>query len=253
MGAQDHLGACLLWVHVDDVLLHAPTKAKLIEGLNHFMDTAVEVGLICNPRKVIPPSQSVKYCGFIYTSITTPMLSIPEDKRTQALAIFRYCQSQCKKPFPALSLAVVTGILQSLVDATPSRIGHTFLRRLHDAMALFEKATEDLPWHPAQSYYNYVVLGNDAWANLEWWRLALETYIHRPIRPVHSDTLTLMFGDGSGTGTGGTLETVTGETTTPLDMWMGVWDRQVYHFSSNWKELCTIRLALQQEAKRPHI
>ena len=29
--------------------------------------------------------------------------------------------------------------------------------------------------------------------------------------------------------------------------------RPYYHFSSNWKELCTILLALQREAKCPHI
>jgi hypothetical protein len=30
------------------------------------MDYAVEAGLICNPVKVVPPCQEIKYTGFIF-------------------------------------------------------------------------------------------------------------------------------------------------------------------------------------------
>jgi hypothetical protein len=102
---EDGLRACLMWVHVDDFFVHAPTKAKLIEGLNRFMDMAVDVGLLCNPKKVVPPAQIVKYCGFLYDSVNIPTLSIPEDKRTRALAIVQYCPS--KRQSKQVSLFVV--------------------------------------------------------------------------------------------------------------------------------------------------
>jgi hypothetical protein len=49
-----------------------------------------------------------------------------------------------------------------------------------------------------------------------------------------------MWGDGSGTGTGGTFAIPGG----PLRMWKGRWNPIVYKFSSNWKELSTLKLSL---------
>jgi hypothetical protein len=51
-----------------------------------------------------------------------------------------------------------------------------------------------------------------------------------------------MWGDGSGTGTGGTFELPSGL----LCMWKGKWTPAVFHFSSNWKELSTLKLSLLQ-------
>jgi hypothetical protein len=49
-------------------------------------------------------------------------------------------------------------------------------------------------------------------------------------------------GDGSGTGTGGTFELPGG----PLRMWKGKLTPAVFHFSSNWKDLLTLKLSLLQ-------
>jgi hypothetical protein len=49
-----------------------------------------------------------------------------------------------------------------------------------------------------------------------------------------------MWGDGSGTGTGGTFVVPKG----PLRMWKGKWTPCVYKFSSNRKELMTLKLSL---------
>jgi hypothetical protein len=35
-----------VWINVDDVFVYDPTRAKLIDGLNSLMDTAVRLGLI---------------------------------------------------------------------------------------------------------------------------------------------------------------------------------------------------------------
>jgi hypothetical protein len=246
---DDGVSPCsLIWVHVDDFLIHAATREQLVSSLNAFMDLAVVVGLLCNPVKVVPPAQCVKYCGFLYDSVAIPTLKIPEAKRSKALAVVEYCQSKRGKAFPRLCLAVVTGLLQSLVDATPSRIGQTFLRRLINA--LHGSEPEPGPYDPRRKYYTYVILDELAWADLEWWRLALSSSVCRPVRARKSGTLSTKFGDGSGTGTGGTNETYEGAATTPMEMWMGTWDAHVHHFTSNWKELCTLKLSMEQESKR---
>jgi hypothetical protein len=51
-----------------------------------------------------------------------------------------------------------------------------------------------------------------------------------------------MWGDGSGTGTGGTFVLPDGL----LQMWKGKWLPVVYAFSSNWKELATLKLSLER-------
>jgi hypothetical protein len=51
-----------------------------------------------------------------------------------------------------------------------------------------------------------------------------------------------MWGDGSGTGTGGTIKLPQ----IKLQMWKGVWCPAVYKFSSNWKELATLRESVRR-------
>jgi hypothetical protein len=36
----------------------------------------------------------------------------------------------------------------------------------------------------------------------------------------------------------------------PFEMWMGVWSPKVYHFSSNWKELQTLKATLERARRR---
>jgi hypothetical protein len=78
----DGLPAALLWAFVDDFMIHAPTKRKLIQALNAFMDLALRLGFICQKVKTKPPAQVQKYCGFIYDTTNIPTLQIPEEKRS---------------------------------------------------------------------------------------------------------------------------------------------------------------------------
>ena len=168
---------------VDDFFLHAPNFGKLERVLRQFLGQAVEVGLLCNPEKAVGPSQIVKYCGFLYDTTSVPSLRIPTPKRTKALAVLDYIQSFRGQEVPCLLLAIVAGVLQALVDATPSRIGQTFLRRLHDQVHIVEdEVAKSL--NPAFKYYFKVVLGEAAWMDLEWWRLFLLHPIARTVRPL---------------------------------------------------------------------
>ena len=51
-------GTVLVWVYVDDFLIHAPTQEMCQEGLRLFMDTALDCGLLCHPDKLVPPTLS---------------------------------------------------------------------------------------------------------------------------------------------------------------------------------------------------
>jgi len=98
------------------------------------MELAVEIWMLCNPVKVVPPSHVVKYCDFLYDMTTIPTLRIPESKRTRAIALLDYIESRRDWLVNHLSLFIVGVVLQSLVEATPSNIGQTFLCRLNDTL-----------------------------------------------------------------------------------------------------------------------
>jgi hypothetical protein len=114
-------------------LLNGPTWAKTA-ALTGLMDFALEVGLLFNPKKVVSPSQRVKYCGFIYDTTGIPTVEVPADKGDRTLAMLVYLFTQRHTEISRLTIAVVYGVLQALVDATPARLGQTFLRRAYTAM-----------------------------------------------------------------------------------------------------------------------
>ena len=125
-------GAVKIWAFVDDFLIHGPTQEKTSRALSLFLDLAVDCGMLCHPKKLTPPQQVVKYCGFLLDSRAIPCLRIPVEKRARALAIVEHLlESPPSREYSRLSLAVAAGVLQSLVDATPIRLGHTYLRRFH--------------------------------------------------------------------------------------------------------------------------
>ncbi|MGH7974468.1 MAG: hypothetical protein ACREBR_02985, partial [bacterium] len=126
---RDGLPILLIWIHVDDVFLHGPTAEKLIDGLNHVMNVALRLGLICQAAKTKPPSQTQKFCGFIYDTTDIPCMRVPEEKLSRSRALVSYLQHGQKQKLARLTLAVVLGVLQSLVPATPGNLGSTFLTR----------------------------------------------------------------------------------------------------------------------------
>jgi hypothetical protein len=93
----------------------------------------VDCGLLAHPKKLTPPQQVVKYCGFLFDSRGVPCLRVPVNKHERALAIVEYLLDAPNhgQVFSRLSLAVAAGVLQSLVEATPLRLGNTYLRRFH--------------------------------------------------------------------------------------------------------------------------
>jgi hypothetical protein len=246
--------AVKMWVWVDDFIIHGPTFKKTMAALHYFLDTTVKIGMLCHPKKLTPPAQVVKYCGFLFDTRGVPCLKIPVSKRERSYAIVQHLiKAPPYRRWSRLSLAVAAGVLESLIEATPRRIGHTYLRRMHSVVHPEGLGTGLDP------YLTLTSLPPEVLTDLKWWAIFLKEGGGRYARATMSATLVPTWGDGSGTGTGGTYELpdapftgpASGELPEgrPLRMWKGKWSPLVYHFSSNWKELQTLNLTLQQLEK----
>jgi hypothetical protein len=201
----DGLPVGLVWAFVDDFMIHALTCKKLTDSLSAFMDQALRLGYICQKVKCKPPAQRQKYCGFIYDTTEILTLRIPEDKQSHGLAMIHFLKGGGPTfELSRLTLVVVTGLLQSLVDATPQRIGQMYLRWLYDRLHMLDDPHRK-PAGPS-FYFTCMDLTDYEWLDLAWWESFLET--PRPVQAYSSQqgTIGISFGDGSGSGTGGTVQ-----------------------------------------------
>ena len=154
----------------------------------------------------------VKYCGFLLDSRVIPCLRIPVSKRERALAMVDYLvESPITRKFSQLALSVIAGTLQSLVEATPRNMGRTKLRRFYSTVW-----PEGLG-SGAEPYYTLASVNHAIRQDLLWWHACLLKGKRCFARSKASATLVPMWGDGSGTGMGGTFTAPDG----PLCMWKG--------------------------------
>jgi Reverse transcriptase (RNA-dependent DNA polymerase) len=235
-----------IYVFVDDFLLHGPTYSLTCQGLSLFMDEAVRVGLLCHPKKLIPPQQRVRYCGFELDTQTVPSIQLPEDKRCRIEAMIQYVITR-HLHIPGLAVAVITGVLEAIIEATPSRYGSHYIRALYDTLGILP-GDSHLPPQYAR-YYQMVCLSSEALSELCWWKTLLEKPVIRKAYVQRTNVVTSLFGDGSGTGAGGTItfgapsQTIT---------WMGAWTSSNDR-SSNWRELRTVLASLQHIYGLPEV
>ena len=244
---SDGLPVVLIWIHVDDILIHGPTLSKLKAALDHILSVTVRLGLICHPSKTSLPSHRVKFCGFEYDTSSTPTLHIPQSKVSRAIAITTYILSDTESLLSRLLVSMVLGYLQSLVPATPGNIGAALLRPVY--FDLHTSATSSLP-NTKEAYFSIMDLGDRSRACLQWWVDALSCGLQKQSQPTDVATMGVAWGDGSGTGAGGTFNHVSPHiifTVINLDVWKGVWSPQVTTFSSNWKEMRTLCQSLANE------
>jgi hypothetical protein len=218
----DGIPAVLCKGHCDDFLVHGPTYDTTFRALTAFLNCAVDVGLLCHPGKLAPPAHVVKYTGLLFDTVREPILRIPPYKIDKALAMIDYILDHGNH-LSRLSLAVVVGVLESLVEATPTCVGHTFLQHLHENLHPHDWEDSDLP------YFSLTTLDERDIRDLNLWKWLLQHNEGRSARAAKSGTLIPSLGDGSGTGTGGAVRYADD---TNFEMWMGVWSPRVYHFSS---------------------
>ena len=240
----------LIWMHVDDVLIHGPTLEKLIEALDLLLDTTVKFGLICQPSKTVAPTQNIKFCGFVYNTQSIPQLLIPDNKISRAIAMIDYLTHGCDHSLARLIVSMVVGFLQSLVPATPGNIGASFLQPIYKD--LHHLQANDTPG-TKQFYYCSMELSLKSQLCLDWWKQALTLGLSKQSQPRDVANIGISWGDGSGTGAGGTINFLTmgsKDTNIDLDIWMGTWDTAGISATSNWKEMCTLKQTLENERKR---
>jgi hypothetical protein len=246
----DGLPACIIWIHVDDLLIHGPSYEKCLAGLIQVLELSVKLGFICQQVKTVPPCQSVKYCGFIYETAGIPTMKIPEDKISRALSQTSYVL----RPDTHLSrigLAITIGNLQSLVPATPNNIGASFLRHAYNSLHA-TRACSCLNYLEFYSEEN--TLSTLSQLDLKWWFQALHSGLSSSVQVQHTAHLGVSWGDGSGSGTGGPFEWVSPDKGPHPTMctWMGTWSPTVHHYSSNWRELRTLVATLSPTEQGIH-
>ena len=166
----DVLPAVLLWIRVDDILIHAPTKSKLEKALTHILQTTIRLGLIYHISKTSPPSQRVKLCGFEYATSSVPTLCIPQNKSSRAIEFIDYLLSGLQPFITCLVVSMVLGYLQSLVPAAPVNIGANFLRPMYDDL---HSLTDKQILQTKQSYFCAINLSIRIRQCLQWWVDAL--------------------------------------------------------------------------------
>jgi hypothetical protein len=216
----DGLPACLIWIHVDDIFLHGPTREKCTSALKNILDLTVLVGLICDPTKLKPPAQIQKFRWFLYDSVGTPKLRIPDNKVVRALALLDFLMRGSRTVICSLALAVVVGTLQSLVPATPNAIGASFLHHVY--LNIHNETLENFD-DIHDFYHSGLALEALAQEDFSWWEQALTSGLREQVQPRDFCTLGVAWGDGSGSGSGGTFEWVdSGKGVLPnMEAWMG--------------------------------
>ena len=231
--------------HVDDFFLHAKCYVSLTTFADIFLHRAISMGIIFNTRKLNPPSQITKFCGTIYDTTGIPIRRIPTAKVSRALATIYYTRMLDNKiNLSRLTMAVLVGLVQSLDRCIPYNLVNTLLRPLYsdihagqdsglcpsDPTYLHRKGSWSRESRLALSILELLLLDNKGWR-------------------AYPSTLTSMnvcWGDGSGSGMGGTSQFFRKDLTCPVTQWRGSWDFSVNSFTSNWRELKTILFALHR-------
>jgi hypothetical protein len=198
MGA-DGLPSCVLFTIVDDYFIHGPTRCKCRLAFSAFMDYMVRLGFICQKIKTNPPAQIQKFCGMLWDTIQIPRILIVPDKISRSIATIEYIlELDNRGCLSRLSAAVCGGLLQSLVEATPSRIRQVYLRRLYNNVHhTSERYGKTL-------YYSIMGLNEVTRGDLEWWKQFLVLNPGNVSCTGAVASMTITWGDGSGMGTGGT-------------------------------------------------
>jgi hypothetical protein len=199
-----------IWVFVDSFAFHCPDYESTCAALRMFFDAAVKVRLLCNPIKCDPPSQIMKYCGFLFDTWGVPQLHIPVTKWECGHAMIQHLLAQgLKWEHSHLTLPIVAGTLEALEEVIPLCLGHTYLWQPFAGLGTGAEpyyTCISLTKETKEILYDLEWLDNFLWVGGGW-------YAHSK----RSGMLLPSWGDGSGTGTVGTLALPD----KPLKTWMG--------------------------------
>jgi hypothetical protein len=131
----------------------------------------------------------------------TPKLRITDNKVVRDLSLLEFLMRGSRTFICRLALAVVVGTLQSLVPATPTAIGASFLHHVYQNI---HNKTLDNVDDIHDFYHSVMSLGALAQADFSWWEQALASGLREQVQLRDFFTLGVVWGDGSGSG--GTVE-----------------------------------------------
>jgi len=130
---------------------------------------------------------------------------------------------------------MVVDFLQSLVPATPGDIGASLL---HSLYTYIHRIHDDVPPSTKLFYFSAMDLSDRIQMCLQWWINTLTSGLCRQVKPSDMATIGITWGGGSGSGTGGTFNTLSFPSTPTdnvLDIWMGTCHSSVTPHSLNWR------------------
>ena len=90
MISADGLPSVLLWLHVDNTLIHGPSKSKLVTALECILDIELTLDLIYHSNKTVISTQQIKFCVFVYNNQAAPYMIILSNKVSRALSTIQY-------------------------------------------------------------------------------------------------------------------------------------------------------------------
>jgi len=173
----------IIWIQVDDFLIHAATLEQCINELNDLLEFFLDKGILAHGKKVIPPAQIQRFCGFEFDTRSIPKIAVTAEKQSTAISCIDYlinCQTE-STPISKLTLAVVIGKLQSLTPATQANIGSIYLRSLYHSLHDLKTLDSGDPLY----YYREAHITSCAWKDLKWWKTYLQQGPSHQSRATH--------------------------------------------------------------------
>ena len=161
----DSIPIVIVWIPVDDILAHGPTLAKISKGLKILLDTTVELGLIFQSYKTVSPTQTIKFCGFIYDTQNIPIIIIPDNQVSRSIAMTDYIGQGCSHVVARLVVSMVVGFIQSLVSVIPGNIGASFLIPLCEDL----HRLQDNDSHGTKQFYFCTMTLHQRSQDCMWW------------------------------------------------------------------------------------
>jgi len=233
-------------IYCDDLMGTSPSLLRARLALRFVIfPVGAALGLTFKQSKTVAPTQhGVDALGIGVDTRNTnegPTLVVPEarlrDLRPRAHRMLS--AAQANQPIARRALASLAGSLCSVSAAIPA--GNTFLRRVYDVIHSLDMPFSLRPHR--NDYSGHVMPSEGLVADLRWWTQLLDTHNGRTLKRTRDITLVHSITDASGTGVGAT---VTNNRNDEAHYLSGIWPQKFQHFSSNWRELRAILLALQR-------
>lgn len=210
------------WTYIDDSFGVNPSLEGALSDYNRAGELNDFLFVEEAPNKLCPPAQEMEILGYLVNTISM-LISVPDKKRLELVALCNLFAS-----LPTASLKEIQSFVGKLVwAARVVKGGKVFLSRLFPL--LFHSGSKSTPIRLTQEFQ----------ADVTWWCKFLSRW--NGIALIPKSSVVEVFTDASKYGYGA----VSGE------LWISeLWRPSQVVKHSNWKELCTILIAIRRWGSR---